>query len=162
MRLQNERANTTRTQREFRRPRWGAQTGMTLVEVVVSLAISGVAIACLASGYLSCVISAEKSSLSLAANARAAERVEETRSAKWDTSCWPPVDQLVSSNFPVEVVMLDVSGSGSGFTYATNYTFITQISSDPLLKRIHVDCVWSFKGSKLVTNMMETCRCPDQ
>jgi hypothetical protein len=134
---------------------------MTLVEVVVALAISGLTVAGIVNGYIFCANSAERSALTLAANARAMERLEETRSAKWDPSSWPPVDQLVTTNFPDEVVVLDLSGSAVGITYATNITQISQLAINPPLKRIHVDCIWSFKGSRLVTNSVESCRAPD-
>jgi prepilin-type N-terminal cleavage/methylation domain-containing protein len=146
----------------FGQPRRRREAGMTLAEVVVALAISGLAVGSIVSGYIFCTNSAEKSALSLAANAMAMQRIEEARSAKWDTSSSPAVDQLVATNFPDKVVTLDVSGTGSGITYATNLTQISVISASPPLKRIHVDCVWSFRGSKLFTNSIETCRSPDQ
>ncbi len=147
-----------RSRRSLRR----AGAGMTLVEVLVAMAISGVAVGSIVSGYLFAVTSAEKSALSLAANARAMERLEETRGAKWDTAVYPPVDELVATNFPDEVVVLDRAGSGSGLTYATNVTQIFQISATPPLKQIRVDCIWRFNGDQLITNTIETCRAPDQ
>jgi type II secretory pathway pseudopilin PulG len=135
---------------------------MTLVEVLVAFAIAGLAVGSIVSGYLFCITSVEKSALSLAANAKATERLEETRGAKWDTSSYPAVDELVATNFPVEVVVLDLAGSGPGVTYATNLTRISQISTAPPLKQIRVDCIWRFKATQLVTNTIETCRAPDQ
>ena len=140
----------------------GDTAGLTLVEVVVALAISAVAVAGIVTSYLFSIGSAQKSALSLAAGARAVERVEETRSAKWDTSSWPPVDQLMASNFPQQVIVLDKDGTGRTTQYATNLTEISQISANPPLKLIHVDCVWNFKGNQLITNSVETCRAPDQ
>lgn len=139
-----------------------AHTGMTLVEVVVALGISSVAIAGIISGYLYCVNAAEKSAYSLAANAQAVQCLEQTRSAKWDLSIWPPVDQLDITNFPDQVVQLDHAGIGNGSTPATNSIRILQISTNPPLKQIHVDCVWSFRGLHLMTNSIETSRAPDQ
>ena len=139
-----------------------AKGGMTLVEVVVALGLSGLTVAAIVSGYVFSTTLAEKSALSLAASARAMERIEETRSATWDTSSWPQVDQLVATNFPDKTVTLDLSGTGTGITYATNFTQISQISTDPPLKRIRVDCVWLFNGSLMVTNTIETCRSPNQ
>jgi len=98
----------------------------------------------------------------LAANASALRRIEETRCAQWVISLYPVLDEVVSTNFPDTVVTLDLSGSGSMATYATNHTQISQISTNPPLKRVRVDCIWSFKGSKLFTNSIETCRAPDQ
>jgi prepilin-type N-terminal cleavage/methylation domain-containing protein len=135
--------------------------GMTLVEVAVALAIAGLAVTAIVNGYMFCVKSAEKSGLSLAANSRAIARLEEIRGAKWDTSSVPAVDQVVATNFPNQVVILDLSGSGTGITYATNLTQISQISITPPLKRIHVDCIWNF-NSRPMTNTIETCRAPDQ
>src|SRR5688572_8198730 len=120
------------------------ERGMTLVEVVIALLISAIAVACMVSGYVFSVNSAERSGLSLAATARAMERLEETRSARWDILSYPVVDELQTSNFPNTVVKLDISGSGSGLTYGTNITTIFQASADPPLKGIRVDCIWSF------------------
>jgi hypothetical protein len=134
---------------------------MTLAEVIFSLAISGLAVGAIVSGYTYSVTSAEKSALTLAASARAMECLELTRSAQWTPSSWPPVDQLVATNFPDQVVTLDLSGAGVGVTMATNVTQISQISTTPPLKRIHVDCIWAFKNGQLMTNSVETCRGPD-
>jgi type II secretory pathway pseudopilin PulG len=134
---------------------------MTLAEVVVAISISGLAVAGIVSGYIFAVRSAEKSALSLAANARAMERLEATRGAKWDTSSYPVVDQLVITNFPAQVVLLDRSGSGVGSTYGTNVIQISQISTNPPLRRIRVDCLWRFNATQLLTNTIETCRAPD-
>jgi len=137
--------------------------GMTLVEVVVALAISGLSVAAIVGGYMFSSSSAEQSALSVAATGKAIERIEQTRSATWDTVSWPPVDQLVASNFPAQVVTLDLSGSGPGATYATNYTQISDISTNPPVRRIRVDCVWFFARRAVVfTNTIETCRGPDE
>ena len=139
----------------------GVRSGMTLVEVVVALAITGLAVGGIVTGYAFCTASAEKASLALAANARAMERIEEARSAKWDLSSWPTIDQLVATNFAQKVVTLDLAGSGVGATSATIQTEISKISTTPPLKRIRVNCIWSFKGVP-VTNTIETLRAPDQ
>jgi prepilin-type N-terminal cleavage/methylation domain-containing protein len=139
-----------------------SQAGLTLMEVVVALMISGLAVAAIVTGYIFSVASAQKTALSLAAGAKAMERIEQTRSAKWDISKWPQVDQLDVSNFPNEIVVLDENAAGNGITYGTNITQISQISQQPPLKMVHVDCVWNFKGIQLLTNSVETCRAPDQ
>jgi type II secretory pathway pseudopilin PulG len=135
---------------------------MTLVEVLVALAISGLAVAGIVSGYVFANTSAEKSGLSLAATEQASQWMEQMRSAQWDTSIWPPIDQLVASNFPAQMVTLETAGSGTNLVYATNYAQISTISTNPPLRRIRVDCVWSFRGSQLFTNTIETCRAPNQ
>lgn len=138
------------------------QAGMTLVEVVVAMAIAGLAIGGIINGYNFCTNSAQQAALYLTANARALEQIEEIRSAKWDTASWPAVDQLVVTNFPTKVVTLDLSGSGGVITPATIQTEISQVSATPPLKRIRVDCIWQGRGGQWITNTIETCRAPDQ
>jgi type II secretory pathway pseudopilin PulG len=148
---------------ESRRWKKRATKGMTLMEVLVAFAISGLATAGIVYGYVFSINSAERFSMSLAANAQATERIEQVRSAFWNSSSSPVVDQVVSSNFPNETVLLDLSGSGIGVTYATNITTISDISTNPPLKRVRVDCIWTFgMSAQLMTNTIETCRGPDQ
>jgi prepilin-type N-terminal cleavage/methylation domain-containing protein len=137
------------------------QSGMTLAEVVVALAITGLSVAGIINGYTFCTNSAQRSALSLAASARALERIEETRSALWDTIVWTNVDRVVSGNFSNKVVALDLTGSGKQSVLATLKTTISTIPSPAPLKRIRVDCIWRFKGV-FMTNTVETCRAPDQ
>lgn len=134
---------------------------MTLVEVVVALAVTGLAVGGIVNGYNYCTNLAQKAALAQAANARAMERLEEVRSAKWDVSSWPNLDQLVATNFPSKTVVLDLSGAGTVVTSATLETEISSISTTPPLKRIRVDCIWTFRGGQVVTNTIETCRAPD-
>jgi len=141
------------------RPSLRVQSGMTLVEVAVALAIAGLLVGGIINGYNYCTRSSQKAALNQAANATAMERIEETRCAIWDTTV--PTNQLVSANFPDKVVTLDLAGSGSITTLATNRTQITQISANPPLMRIRVDCIWRYKGA-LITNTIETCRAPRQ
>jgi hypothetical protein len=135
---------------------------MTLIEVVIALAITGLTVAGIVAGYIYCTTATVKAELVQAASARAMERLEETHSAKWDISVWPAVDQLVATNFPDEVVSLDMPGSGSGGTSATIQTTISQISLTPPIRGIRVDCIWQFRGTEWITNTMETIRSPDQ
>lgn len=134
---------------------------MTLVEVSVAMAITGLAVGGIVTGYIYCTTSAEKAGYHLVANARALERLEETRSVQWDTTV-AGGDKLFATNFPSKIVTNDVSGSGVGAVTATLNTYITQVSTNPPLKRIRVDCIWNFKGRQIVTNTIETFRAPDQ
>ena len=79
---------------------------MTLAEVVVALAIAGMMVASLVGGYTYSTVSAEKARLSLAANTRALERLEDTHAAIWNVSGWPTVDQLEPTNFPPKEVII--------------------------------------------------------
>src|ERR1019366_131686 len=89
------------------------RSGMTLVEVVIALAITGMTVAGIISGYIYCTTAAVKAELSQAANVKALERIEETRSAIWAPDRASPVDQLVATNFPDLVVTLDLPGTNS-------------------------------------------------
>ena len=93
---------------------------------------------------------------------RTLQRIEEARSARWDTSIYPAVDQLVATNFPDKVVTLQTTGAGVETIAATIKTEISDISLTPPVRRIRVDCIWLFKGVEPVTNSIETCRAPDQ
>lgn len=135
---------------------------MTLVEVVVALAVTGLAIGGIINGYNFCTSSAQKAALAQAAMARAMERIEDTRGVRWDVSSYPPVDQLVSANFPTKSVTLDMTGSGVRIVAASLQTEISQIATNPPLKRIRVNCVWSFRDGVSLTNSIETIRAPDQ
>lgn len=139
-----------------------AEQGVTLAEVLVAFLISGLSVLGLVKGYIVANQSSQKFAMSLAASAQASEWIERMRSAEWDTSSFPVVDQLTSSNFSSEVVPLEFAGSGTNVTYATNYATISTISSNPPLRRIHVDCVWIFQGTQILTNSIETERAPNQ
>jgi type II secretory pathway pseudopilin PulG len=137
-------------------------TGLTILEVVVSLAIAAITIASVVSGYLFSARQMEQAACSTAAEFMARHRTEQTRSAKWDPLANPPVDEVVSSNFPVLVSILDVPVSGNNPAYGTNTTTITTVSDDPPLKLIRVDCVWSLGSRGPVTNTINVYRAPDQ
>ena len=122
---------------------------MTLVEVVVALAITGLTVGGIISGYIYCTTSAVKAELVQAASARALERIEQARSAQWDTAGSTNVDQLVATNFPNEVVSLDTPGTNWGGTSATIVTTISQISVNPPIRGIRVDCIWQFRGRRV-------------
>jgi type II secretory pathway pseudopilin PulG len=136
--------------------------GMTLVEVVIALAITVLTLAGIVKGYIYCTTATVKAELVQAASARARQRLEETKSAQWDTASWPIVDQLVATNFPDEVVSLDMPGSTARGTSATIKTKISQISLTPPIRGIRVDCIWQFEGTEMITNTIETIRAPDQ
>ena len=135
---------------------------MTLVEVVVALAITGLTVGGIVTGYIYCTNASVKDSIYMAANGQVMERIEEARSARWDTSSYPVVDQLVATNFPDKTVALQTTGTGLPTISATIKTEISDLSLTPPVRRIRVDCIWLFKGVEPITNTIETCRAPDQ
>ena len=135
--------------------------GFTLAEVAVSAAIAGITVAGLIQGHIQSQERADWSGTSLAAQAMAVQRIEQTRAARWDTEA--AVDQVVAANFPVQVLPLDLPMSGTNIVYATNTTTITTISATPpMLKMIRVDTVWRWnRKNRLMTNTVATYRAPD-
>jgi prepilin-type N-terminal cleavage/methylation domain-containing protein len=139
-----------------------ARAGMTLVEVIVAMAVTGLALGGMVSGYVFCMNSTVKTELMQAADAKALERLEQTRAAVWAPTRAVPQDDLVATNFPNLTVTLDMPDSDTNGTQATIQTTIASVSSSPPLRSVHVDCIWNFKGSEWVTNSVETIRAPDQ
>lgn len=134
----------------------------TLVELVITTAVAAVVIGGTIYGYIASARRAEWSAYSLAANSLAMQRIEQARAAKWDPQGYPPMDELVASNFPVRVDILDIPISGTNIAYATSITSIATISANPPLKRIRVDTFWPFVGRGFYSNTVVTYRAPDQ
>lgn len=133
----------------------------TLAEVVISAAIAALTISGIIYGYVMSARRAEWSGYSLAAHAAAVQVVERARAAKWDTSSDPVQDDLVASEFPTEVMMLDMPVTGTNFVFATNYITVGYVSTSPPVKKIRVDCVWPFVDGHLYTNTVVAYRSPE-
>ena len=140
----------------------GCSAGLTLVEVVISMAIAGITVGAILTSYVFSANQIEQSAYSTAAELMARQRAEQARSAKWDPLADPPVNELVGSNFPVVISTLDIPVAGNNPVYATNTTTITTVSNYPPLLMIRADCVWSFMARGPFTNTITTYRAPDQ
>lgn len=140
----------------------GGDSAFTLVEVIMSISVAAITIGGIIAGYTMSARWAEWSSYSLAAYSLAMQKLEQTRAAKWDPQGFPAVDELVSSNFPVQFDVMDIPVSGTNVVYATNTTTITTLSASPDLKMIRVDCTWMFMSRGPFTNTVMTYRTADQ
>src|SRR5688572_20739734 len=118
--------------------------GITLSEVVISIAVSTLRVAAVVSSSLLSARSADWIAQSTAADAAAGARMEQTRAAKWDSGAAPVIDELAAGNFPLEVVPLQVPIVGGARLYGTNRVTITAVSDVPPLKMVQVECVWSY------------------
>ena len=128
----------------------------------MATAISALVTGGLIYGYVQSSIQSEWSCYSLAAQSLAQQRMEETRSAAWDPTAFPPLDQLLGSNFPVTTNVMDIPLTGTNTIYCTNTTTITDISTTPRLRCVRVDCTWKFMSRpNIYTNTVVTYRCPD-
>ena len=136
--------------------------GMTLVETAVSLGIAGILITAIVSGFIQAHRQSEWSAYSLAANSLAMQGVEQARAAKWDRLGYPPVDQVVTQNFPRRIEVLDIPIVRSNIVYATNRWFISSVSTNPPLRLVRVECSWRFPNRGVFTNSVATYRAPDQ
>jgi type II secretory pathway pseudopilin PulG len=152
------RLRTNQTNSPAIRTKGKATRGFALAEAVVSLLIAGIAIAAMMGGFYSLQRSAEAGAYSLGANALALQTYERIRAAKWDALATPPVDEVVNSNFPPTALVLDVAAGGTNVAWATNFTTITMISTNPLLKAVRVDCVYRVGNSGLITNSITSFR----
>ena len=136
--------------------------GFTLAEVVISAAIAAISIGGIMYGYVLSAQRAEWASYAMAAQSLAMQRIEQTRSARWDLSATPTVDELDPVNFPAQINVLDIPISGTNVVFATNFTTITTLSTAPPLRSIQVDCVWRWSvGNRLFTNTVTTYRATD-
>ena len=138
----------------------GRRNGYTLVEVLMSMAVAGILITGLVSGYRQSVRVAEWSGYSLAANSIALQGLERARAAKWDPA--GGVDRLQTSYLTNTVEVLDIPSTRTNAVYATNFYSITAVSAAPPLKMVRVDCVWRFFDRGLYTNSVSTYRAVDQ
>ena len=128
----------------------------------MSLGIVGITVGGIMTGHVTSAKIGDFSAASAAAQQAAQERIEQTRSAKWDTMAYPIVDELVSSNFSATVSDLDVLGAKAAPISATVTTKITDVSIDPPLRMITVECVWSLPARGPFTNSVTTMRPADQ
>jgi len=138
------------------------QGGFTLAEVLIALAITSILMAGVISGYTASTRRAEWSAYSLAAQALATQKLEQTRAAQWDLQVFPVVDELSTNLFPPDVQILDMPVSGTNIAYATNFTTIADVPGPAPLRFIQVDTVWQFAGGRVFTNSAATYRAPDE
>ena len=136
--------------------------GFTLMEAIISMAIAGIIMGGIVSGFMQAHRTSEWSAYSLAAQSLALQPLEQARGAKWDPYAYPPVDQLVAANFPDRTNVLDVPSTGTNAVYATNRVTIRTVSAAPPLKQISVECTWTFHNRGVFTNTVTTYRAADQ
>lgn len=140
--------------------------GLTLIEVLISMAVLGIGFAGVIAGLLTCSQNAEWSGRSLAAQSIAAEGLEQARAAKWDPQAWPQTvgpgmaDELGVTNYG-QIATLDIPFQGQP-TIVTNYISVTTVSANPPIRQIRSDCVWTFMSRGPYTNTVITLRAADQ
>jgi type II secretory pathway pseudopilin PulG len=145
-----------------------ACAAFTLIEILIAFVIFGMVTAGMIYGYVEANRIAEWSSQSLAAMSFASQGMEQLRSAQWDAEEYSTgsgsgtTDFLGASTNLVQVDTLDIPTSGAPI-YVTNTMTATQISTNPPLKLLVSQVVWTFRlTGQLFTNTIVTLRAPDQ
>ncbi len=146
------------TKSKYARSGHSDRRGVSLVEVVVALALTGIAVTGVVSGFMCSLCASTATHYSEAAQLLAVQGLERVRAARWDAVAYPVLDEVVSSNFPPTVVQMDRIGNGINSVYATNFTTITTISTNPWLKMIQIECAYKYGQGKVFTNVLISYR----
>lgn len=155
----------------------------TLAEVVISIAVTGLAFAGILAGYVQSARRAEWSGYSLAAQALAIQQLEQGRSAVWDYSAGNTRNELTNLNLINRSYntstktatgyswgILDLPYSGTNVIRATNFVtvrmfYLNNVANPPVqLQMMQVDTVWPFSVGttlKYFTNTVATYFAPD-
>jgi prepilin-type N-terminal cleavage/methylation domain-containing protein len=145
-----------------RHPTRPGVNGFTLTEVLIAVLLITISLGGTLNVYIQAARGSDWSAHSVSAQMSAVSGLEQARAAKFDPRGNPSVDELVSSNFPQRVYVLDVGTSVGQVTYATNTTTITTIATNPPLKMVQVDCAWYYPRRGLFTNTVYTYRAANQ
>ena len=138
------------------------QFGFTLEEVVTAMSLSALCFAGSIKGYVLASGRAEWAACSIAAQSVAFQKMEQVRAARWDTMAYPVVDELTLSNFPAYTETLDMPLHATNVVYGRVTTTFTNISVNPPLRMVQVDCVWTNRNSRVFTNTLVSYRGPNQ
>ncbi len=136
--------------------------GFTLEEVIMAVSIACISIGSAMAGYVLVARRADWSTMSIAADALATEKMEQIRAARWDTLASPQLDEVTTNNFPDVTTTLDLPKIGTNAVMATLHTTITTLATDPPLRLVKVTCAWPYCGRGYYTNTVTVYRSPDQ
>jgi prepilin-type N-terminal cleavage/methylation domain-containing protein len=142
-----------------RRKRDG-QSGMTLMEIVMAIAISVVLLTGIFKGYLIISRRSMFAAYSVAANALAMKQMESIVTSTWipsygTTNLFNPQLTATQTN------ALGMPGSSTNLVYATNYASVRQLSTTPPYALVRVDCVWTYSDMGTFTNTVALIRGPN-
>ncbi|HYG35469.1 MAG TPA: prepilin-type N-terminal cleavage/methylation domain-containing protein [Clostridia bacterium] len=136
-----------------------ATSGLTLVEVLISLSILSALFAGVLGTYVHLNYRAEWSGYSIAAQALAIQQLEQAKSAVWDPRSVPAKNELTNIA-RVTPAILDLPISGTNVVWATNYATILSVSlgSNPPVSTylVKVDTVWPFRWKNQVSYYTNT------
>lgn len=133
-----------------------------MIEVSLACAVAAVFFIGTIYGYLMSCQKAEWAAYYMAAHTLGLQRLEQARSCQYDPMGYPPSDELVATNFPQYVDLLDVPFSGTNNVYGTSTVSITLVSTSPPMKMITVTTTWPFPRKGTYSNVVATFRGQDQ
>lgn len=150
--------------------------GYALGEVLLAFAVISLVFAGLIYGYIQANRMSEWSSMSLAAQASAAQGAEQARAADWRPRDWPQtngpgtMDELKApTNYSrgdwMDIPMQGAPNSTNSNFWVTNVITVTDVfaNHNPQLRQIRCDCIWTFPLTGLLqTNTVILLRSPDQ
>src|SRR5258708_8610006 len=139
-----------------------AKRGFTLEEVVIAMSLTALCFVGTIQGYILASNRAEWAACSIAAQSVACQRMEQVRSARWDNAAYPTIDELTSTNFPMVVHTFDMPLTGTNTVSGAVSTTISSITTDPPLRMIQVDCVWTNHAGRPFTNRVVSYRAANQ
>jgi hypothetical protein len=130
------------------------------VEVVIAAAIAALLCGAMAQCYSIGSRRSQFAACSQAANMQAIKKIEQVIFANWIPSYGvtnifdPALTNLDRENLETPVAITNIMT-------CTNYTTVTQLSTNPPYLMIRVDCVWGFNGLGTFTNTVAVLRGPN-
>lgn len=143
-----------------RRRRVAGVRAFTLAEVVMALAIAALFCAAIVQCYILGSRKSQFAACSLAANSQAMKKMEQVIFANWIPS-YGVTDIFYSALTNVDRENLEMPVAITNVVTCTNYTTVTQLSTNPPYLMIRVDCVWGFNGKGTFTNTVAVLRGPN-
>jgi Tfp pilus assembly protein PilE len=143
-----------------RKRRVAGAGAFTLAEVLMAGAITAVLCAGIVQTYTLASYKSQFAACSLAANMQAMKKIEQVIFASWVPSYGitnifnPALTNADTENLEMPVAITNVVS-------CTNYTTITQLSTNPPYLMITVNCVWGFNGLGTYTNTVAVLRGPN-
>jgi prepilin-type N-terminal cleavage/methylation domain-containing protein len=159
-------------------------SGFTLAEVVVALAIVALVFGAIIDGYISTSVRGQWTAYSLAAQSLGLQVIEQARACEWDGGSGvnqmtnlavmnPSYNSGTSTFTGYTTNILDVPWKGTNYIMATNFVTVKMLyinndsSTQVQVQMVRVDTVWPFTGwskfslLKYYTNTTCTMMAPD-
>ncbi len=134
----------------------------TLIEVVLATAIAAFMLAGMFLGYNMAGRNAQFAACNLAANASALKQLEQIISTDWVPS-YGKLQLFSASLTNPQTVNLCLPSAQGNVVPCTNYTTVSEISTNPPYAMIQVQCVWTFPSyGGVYTNTVAVIRAPNE